>query len=473
MSGAGEHAAFLSTLAGLVSPANVLADPDLMAGYLSEPRGLYHGRALAVVRPGSTAEVAAVVKACAAARVPIVPQGGNTGLVGGQTPDGGGAAIVLSLRRMNRVREIDPLTDTMIVEAGVTLAEAQAAAQGADRLFPLSLASEGTCTIGGNLSTNAGGVAVLAYGNARDLATGLEVVLADGRIVEALSKLRKDNTGYDLKNLFIGAEGTLGIITAAALKLFPNPRSRATAFVGLADPTKALAFFRLARAALGQTVTSFELIPRIALDFVLAHAPGSRDPLTERHAWYVLIEAASQVSSGLDEALTALLADAFERGLIEDASIAATLEQRKAFWTLRENLSEVQKFEGGSIKHDVSVPVGAVPEFLAEATVAVERFLPGARVVPFGHMGDGNIHFNVSQPVGADRGAFLAKWEETNALVHGIVARYSGSFSAEHGIGQMKREGLARAKDPVALDLMRRIKATLDPDGILNPGKVL
>jgi FAD/FMN-containing dehydrogenase len=451
----------------------LLADPDLMAGYLSEPRGLYHGRALAVVRPGSTAEVAAVVKACAAARVPIVPQGGNTGLVGGQTPDAGGAAIVLSLRRMNRVREIDPLTDTMIVEAGVTLAEAQAAAQGADRLFPLSLASEGTCTIGGNLSTNAGGVAVLAYGNARDLATGLEVVLADGRIVEALSKLRKDNTGYDLKSLFIGAEGTLGIITAAALKLFPNPRSRATAFVGLADPTKALAFFRLARAALGQTVTSFELMPRIALDFVLAHAPGSRDPLTARHAWYVLIEAASQVASGLDEALTAVLADAHERGLIEDAAIAVTLEQRKAFWTLRENLSEVQKFEGGSIKHDVSVPVGAIPEFLAEATAAVERFLPGARVAPFGHMGDGNIHFNVSQPVGADKGAFLARWEETNALVHGIVARYSGSFSAEHGIGQMKREGLARAKDPVALDLMRRIKSTLDPDGILNPGKVL
>jgi FAD/FMN-containing dehydrogenase len=473
LSGAGERAAFLSTLARLVSPANVLADPDLMAGYLSEPRGLYYGRALAVVRPGSTAEVAAVVKACAAARVPIVPQGGNTGLVGGQTPDGGGAAIVLSLRRMNRVREIDPLTDTMIVEAGVTLGEAQAAAQGADRLFPLSLASEGTCTIGGNLSTNAGGVAVLAYGNARDLATGLEVVLADGRIVEALSKLRKDNTGYDLKNLFIGAEGTLGIITAAALKLFPNPRSRATAFVGLADPTKALAFFRLARASLGQTVTSFELMPRIALDFVLAHAPGSRDPLMARHAWYVLIEAASQVSSGLDEALTALLADAHERGLIEDAAIAATLEQRKAFWTLRENLSEVQKFEGGSIKHDVSVPVGAIPEFLAEATVAVERFLPGARVVAFGHMGDGNIHFNVSQPIGADRQAFLDRWDTMNEIVHGIVARLGGSYSAEHGVGQLKRGLLARWKDPASLAVMRQIKAALDPNGVMNPGKVL
>ena len=473
MSQAREQAELKSSLAAIVSPANVLADPEVMAGYLSEPRGLYHGRALAVVRPGSTAEVSAVVRACAAARTPIVPQGGNTGLVGGQTPDGGGAAIVLSLRRMNRIREIDPLTDTMIVDAGVTLAEAQAAAQSADRLFPLSLASEGTCTIGGNLSTNAGGVAVLAYGNARDLATGLEVVLADGRIVEALSKLRKDNTGYDLKNLFIGAEGTLGIITAAALKLFPNPRARATAFVGLASPSQALAFFRLARASLGQGVTSFELVPRIGIDFVLAHAAGTRDPLTSPHPWYVLIEAVSQVAEGLDEALTALLAAAFEQDLIADAAIAATLEQRKAFWRLRESLSEVQTHEGGSIKHDVSVPVGAVPEFLAEATAAVERFLPGARVVAFGHMGDGNIHFNVSQPVGANKVAYLGRWEAMNEVVHAIVARYSGSFSAEHGIGQLKREGLAQKKNPVALDVMRRIKAALDPDGILNPGKVL
>jgi FAD/FMN-containing dehydrogenase len=467
------HAEFLSSLAGLVGPGNVLADPDLMAGYLSEPRGLYHGRALAVVRPGSTAEVAAVVQACAAARVPIVPQGGNTGLVGAQTPDRSGAEIVLSLRRMNRIREIDPLTDTMTVEGGVTLAEAQAAAQGADRLFPLSLASEGTCTIGGNLSTNAGGVAVLAYGNARDLATGLEVVLADGRIVAALSKLRKDNSGYDLKNLFIGAEGTLGIITAAALKLFPNPRSRATAFVGVADPARALAFFRLARAALAQGVTSFELISRIGLDFVLAHAPGARDPLSRPHPWYVLVEAVSQAPEGLDEALTALLAAALERGSIVDAAVAATLEQRKSFWRLRESLSEVQTFEGGSIKHDVSVPLGSVPEFIAETTAAVERFLPGARVVAFGHMGDGNIHFNVSQPIGADKKAYLARWEAMNAVVHDIVARYSGSFSAEHGIGQLKREGLAHKKDPVALDVMRKIKATLDPLGIMNPGKVL
>jgi len=468
-----QRAEFLGALARIVSPANVLTDPDRIAGNLIEPRGLYHGRALALVRPASTAEVAEVVAACAALRVALVPQGGNTGLVGGQIPDASGDEIVLSLQRMKRIREIDPLTDTMIVEAGVTLAEAQAAAEGADRLFPLSLASEGTCTIGGNLSTNAGGVAVLAYGNARDMATGLEVVLADGRIVNALSKLRKDNTGYDLKNLFIGAEGTLGIITAAALKLFPNPRSRATAFVGLADPSKALALLRLAREAVGQGVVSFELMPRIAVDFVLAHVKAARDPLRARHAWYVLIEAASQVASGLEDVMAAMLADAHERGLVEDAAIASTLDQRAAFWRLRESISEVQKFEGGSIKHDVSVPLGAAPEFLSEATGAVERFAPGARVVAFGHMGDGNIHFNVSQPVGSDAKAFLDQWEAMNAVVHGIVARYAGSFSAEHGIGQLKRDLLARAKDPVALDVMRRIKATLDPLGILNPGKVL
>ncbi len=467
------QAEFLESLAAIVSRANVLTGPETMAGHLAEPRGLYHGRALAVVRPGSTEEVAAVVRACAAARVPIVPQGGNTGLVGGQTPDLGGEAVIVSLRRVNRVREIDPLTDTMTVEAGVTLAEAQDAAQGADRLFPLSLASEGSCTIGGNLSTNAGGVAVLAYGNARDLVTGVEVVLPDGRIVHALSKLRKDNTGYDLKHLFMGAEGTLGIITAAALKLFPNPRARETAFAGLTDPGKALAFFRLARAALGQSVSSFEIMPRIALEFVTKHLAGARDPLGEPHAWYVLIEASSQVAGGLEDAMTSLLGEALERELIEDAALAATLDQRKAFWTLRESLSDIQKLEGGSIKHDVSVPLGTVPEFLAEATAAVEAFEPGARVVPFGHLGDGNIHFNVSQPIGADKAAYLAKWEAMNEIVHAIVARYAGSFSAEHGIGQLKRELLANAKDPVALDVMRKIKAALDPLGIMNPGKVL
>jgi FAD/FMN-containing dehydrogenase len=468
-----DTAAPLEALARLVGASHVLADPALIAVNLEEPRGLYRGKALAVVRPADVGEVAAVVAYCNASRIALVPQGGNTGLVGGQTPDASGCQIVLSLQRLKRIREIDPLADAMIVEAGVTLAEAQAAAAGADRLFPLSLASEGSCTVGGNLSTNAGGVAVLAYGNARDLTTGLEVVLADGRIVNTLSKLRKDNTGYDLKNLFIGAEGTLGVITAAALKLFARPRSRATAFVGLADPEEALALLQLARERIGQGVTSFELMPRIGLDFSLAYLPGSRDPLGERHAWYVLIEASSQVEGGLEEAMTDLLGEALERGVIEDASLAASLDQREAFWSIREALSDAQKPQGGSIKHDVSVPVGAVPAFLSEANAAVEAFMPGARVVAFGHLGDGNIHFNVSQPLGADKGAFLAQWSAMNAIVHEIVARRSGSISAEHGIGQLKRELLAQTKDPVALDLMRRIKATFDPNGILNPGKVL
>ena len=467
------EAQVLAALQRAVGPGNVLIETGMVAGYLTEPRGLYAGRALAVVRPGTTEEVAEVVKICAAARVAIVPQGGNTGLVGGQIPDDSGRQVVVSLQRMKRIREIDPLTDTITVEAGLTLAEAQAAADSADRLFPLSLASEGACTIGGNLAANAGGTAVLAFGNARELTVGVEVVLADGRIVNALSKLRKDNTGYDLKDLFVGSEGTLGIITAAALKLFPKPRSRVTAFIGLADPQQALALFRLAREKLGQSVVSFELMKRVALEFVLKHGEGARDPLGEPHAWYVLLEAAAQVEGGLDEAVEAVLAEGLERELIADAAIAATLEQRNDFWRLRELVSETQKFEGGSIKHDVSVPVGVVPEFLERGTAAVEAFLPGARVVPFGHMGDGNIHFNVSQPVGADKAAYLELWEPMNEVVHALVAELHGSFSAEHGIGRLKRDLLARAKDPVALDVMRRIKAALDPEGLLNPGKVL
>ena len=465
--------ALLADLSAIVGAANVLVDPEMILGNLTEPRGLYTGRALAVVRPGSTAEVSAVVKACAAAKVAIVPQGGNTGLVGGQIPDESGGEIVLSLRRMKRIREVDPLTDTMIVEAGLTLIEAQQAAESADRLFPLSLASEGACTIGGNLAANAGGTAVLAFGNARELTVGVEVVLADGAVVNALSKLRKDNTGYDLKDLFVGSEGTLGIITAAALKLFPRPRSRVTAFIGLTDPSHALKLFRLARDRLGQNVVTFELMKRIALDFVLKHGTNVRDPLERPHAWYVLLEAASQVEGGLEEAVEGLLGEALEGEWIEDAALAATLEQRNDFWRLREYISDLQKPEGGSIKHDVSVPLGVVPEFIEQATAAVEAFLPGVRVVPFGHMGDGNIHFNVSQPLGADAAAFLARWEEVNEIVHGIVAEMSGSFSAEHGIGRLKRDLLAKAKDPAALEVMRRVKAALDPQGIMNPGKVL
>jgi FAD/FMN-containing dehydrogenase len=463
----------LTGLAQIVGAAHVVTDPDLIAGHVVEPRGLYRGKALALIRPASTQETAQAVALCNRLRAPLVPQGGNTGLVGGQTPDSTGSEIILSLRRMSRIREVDPDANVMIAEAGVTLANAQAAAQEVDRLFPLSLASEGSCTIGGNLSTNAGGVAVIAYGNARDLAVGLEVVLADGRVINGLSKLRKDNSGYDLKNLFVGAEGTLGIVTAAALKLFPNPRSRATAFVGLSDPARALRLLKTAHQFAGGGVTSFELIPRIGIDFVLTHARGARDPLASPHAWYVLVEIFSQMATGADKAMSSMLEQALEEGVVQDATIAASHEQRQAFWLLRESLSEVQGHEGGSIKHDISVPVGATPDFLARATQAVEAFMPGARVVAFGHLGDGNIHFNISQPIGGDKTVFLAQWKAMNEVVHDVVAQLHGSISAEHGIGQLKRELLNKTKDPVALDVMRAIKSLLDPHGILNPGKVL
>ncbi|MBY6242053.1 FAD-binding oxidoreductase [Methylosinus sp. Sm6] len=444
-----------------------------MVAYVKEPRDAYHGRALCVVRPRSAEEVAAVLALCHDAAVGVVPQGGNTGLVGGQTPDESGAQIILSLQRLDRIREVDPASDTMTVEAGVVLARAQEAAEQAGRYFPLSLAAEGSCTIGGNLATNAGGVHVIAYGTARDLALGVEVALADGRLLSNLSKLRKDNTGYDLTHLFIGSEGTLGIITAATLKLFPLPRSRATSLVGLADPRAALALLSLAKARAGSALVAFEIIPRIGVEFVLRHQPGARDPLAGAHRWYALIELASPAESGTEELLTELLGEALERGVAEDAALAATLEQRAGLWRLRETLPEAQKPEGGSIKHDVSVPIESIPAFLAEAEALVLRQAPGARPVPFGHMGDGNIHYNISQPEGADRAAFLARRDEMNELVHGLVRKYSGSISAEHGVGRLKRELLQKVKDPVALDLMRAIKQALDPKGVLNPGKLL
>jgi FAD/FMN-containing dehydrogenase len=464
--------AALAALEGIVGARHVLTDPALFAGALVEPRGLYRGKALAFVRPGTTREVAGIAAFCNEARIGIVPQGGNTGLVGGQTPDLSGDQIILSTHRLKAIREVDPLADVMICEAGVTLADAQAAALAADRLFPLSLAAEGTCTIGGNVSTNAGGVTVIAYGNTRDLVTGVEAVLADGRVIHGLSKLRKDNTGYDVKSLFIGSEGTLGVVTAASLRLFPNPRARATAFVGLASPEHALDLLHLARERLGGGVTSFELIGRTAHHITVRNGLA-RAPLKGPHAWYVLAEASSQSALGLDEAFAGALEAALERGIIEDAAIAASLEQRHEFWRLRESIPEAQIREGGSIKHDVSVAVGTVPAFIDEATRAVEAFEPGARVVAFGHLGDGNIHFNVSQPVGADKARFLARWDAMNEIVHGVVARLGGSFSAEHGVGRLKRDLLARTKDPASLAVMRQIKAALDPNGVMNPGKIL
>ncbi|MDB5596647.1 MAG: linked oxidase domain protein [Hyphomicrobiales bacterium] len=463
----------IERLAAIVGTKHVMTDEGDMGAYLTEPRDLYAGRARCVVRPGTTAEVAAILALCNETNTRIVPQGGNTGLVGGQIPGTSGDEIVLSLKRMDKVRELDTASNTMVVEAGMTLLRVQEEADKADRLFPLSLASEGSCTIGGNLATNAGGTAVLAYGNARDLVTGLEIVLADGRVLTNLSKLKKDNTGYDLKHLFMGSEGTLGIITAAVLKLFPKPRSTETAFIGLTDPDKALALFTMAQKVAGGDVKTFELMPRIGIEFVLRHGPGTREPLSEPHDWYVLLELASQSEEGLPERMMALLESAMEDGLIDDAAVAASLDQRKDFWKLRELLSDVQKLEGGSIKHDVSVPVAQVPQFLREVKAVLDVQMAGARPVPFGHLGDGNIHYNISQPIGGDKQAFLDRWSEANDIVHGIVAQHQGSISAEHGIGLMKRDLLPGVKDPVAMEVMRAIKKTLDPKGILNPGKVL
>ncbi len=466
-------ASILDDMAAIVGAKNIVTDADAMVPYLKEWRDLFRGKAQAIVRPGSTAEVAEIVKLAARTGTRLVPQGGNTGLVGGQIPIAEGREIVLSLQRMDRVRSLDTDSDTMTVEAGLTLQKAQEAAEAAGRLFPLSLASEGSCTIGGNLSTNAGGTAVLAYGNARELCMGLEVVLADGRIWNGLRQLRKDNTGYDLKNLFIGAEGTLGIITAAVLKLFPQPAARATAFLAVPDPEAALALLNAAKAGAGGTLTTFELMSRLGVEFVLRHAAGGRDPLSEPSPWYVLMEVSAQSASGLDEAVEAFLGEALENGLVTDAALAGSLSQRADFWKLREMLSEVQTYEGGSIKHDVSVPLHAVPAFIARASEAVTAMVPGCRPLPVGHMGDGNIHFNVSQPVGADKAGFIARWEDMNTAVHAIVSEMHGSISAEHGIGRLKRDLLPGVKDPVELALMKTLKATLDPQGILNPGAVL
>ena len=454
----------------VVGDKYAVTDAADIAPYLTEERDLFHGRSPLVLRPGSTAEVSAICKIASEHRIALVPQGGNTGLVGGQTPHNG--EVVVSMRRLDKIREIDAASNTMTCEAGVVLQVAQQKAAEIDRLFPLSLGAEGSCTIGGNLSTNAGGTAALAYGVAREMALGLEVVLADGRILNLLSKLKKDNTGYDLRNLFIGAEGTLGFITAATLKLFPKPRAIETAFVGLQSPAEALKLLTLSQGIAAGGLTSFELLADIAVDFSVRHGIDVRNPMAGRHPWYVLME----LSSSRDDArgaLESILAQALEDGILDDAVIAASLSQRQAFWKLRDEMSAAQKPEGGSIKHDVSVPVAAVPAFIAEADAAVVKLIPGSRPVPFGHLGDGNIHYNVSQPVGGNAADFLARWHEVNAVVFEIVMRMGGSISAEHGIGVLKRDELPDVKDKVAIELMRGIKAMLDPQGIMNPGKVL
>jgi FAD/FMN-containing dehydrogenase len=463
--------ALLARFAAIVGDKFAITDPDLKAPYLHEMRNLFQGHTPMVLRPGSVAEVSAILKLASDTATAIVPQGGNTGLVGGQIPHHN--EIVLSLNRLDHIREVDPTSNTITCEAGVTLQRAREAAAAVDRLYPQLLPSEGTCTIGGNLSTNAGGTAALAYGIARSHALGLEVVLADGRVLNNLNKLKKDNTGYDLKNLFIGAEGTLGIITAAVLRLVPRPRAIETAFAGIASPEAALELLGIAQERAGNDITSFELMTRQGIELVLEHGAGCRDPLGKPYSWYVLIELSSQQREGARDVLEEILSEGMERGLVLDAAIADSLEQAKAFWRIREMFGEVQGYAGGSIKHDVSVPVAAVPEFIEEANAAVLALIPGARPLPFGHLGDGNIHYNVSQPIGADKAEYLKRWDEVNAVVFAVVKKFGGSISAEHGVGVMKRDLLPSVKDPVALDLMRSIKHLLDPNGILNPGKVL
>ncbi|WFU34857.1 FAD-binding oxidoreductase [Bradyrhizobium brasilense] len=460
----------LEKFRAIVGAKYAMTDAADIKPYVTEERDLFHGRSPLVLRPGSTAEVAAICKLATEHRIALVPQGGNTGLVGGQTPHNG--EVVVSLRRLDKIRDIDVESNTMTCEAGVVLQIAQQKAAEVDRLFPLSLGAEGSCTIGGNLSTNAGGTGALAYGVAREMALGVEVVLADGRVLNALSKLKKDNTGYDLRNLFIGAEGTLGIITAATLKLFPRPRAVETAYVGLASPAAALKLLSISRDQAAGALTSFELLADVAVDFSIRHGIDIRDPLESKHPWYVLMELSSSRDDARDT-LEAILAQGMEDSIVDDAVIAANLSQRQAFWKLRDEMSAAQKPEGGSIKHDISVPVAAVPAFIEEANAAVVKLIPGSRPVPFGHLGDGNIHYNVSQPVGANAADFLARWHDVNAVVFEIVLRMGGSISAEHGIGVLKRDELPDVKDKVAIELMRQVKAMLDPLGIMNPGKVL
>ena len=458
----------LNRLAAVVGEAHAIRNSAEMDGYMREWRQIWTGRSPLVLRPRSTDEVSRILAIANETRTPIVPQGGNTGLCGGQIPTDAGNEVVLSLDRMTRILDVDPADNTITVEAGAVLKSVQDAADALDRLFPLSLASEGSCRIGGNLSTNAGGLNVIAYGNTRDLCLGLEVVLADGRVWNGLKRLRKDNTGYDLRDLFIGAEGTLGVITAAVMKLFPKPKSRETAFIAVPSPQAAVDLLSLAQEMSGNRVVGFELIADIALQFSIRHA-GVRHPLSDVSPWYVLAELSDPVRG----AMMTIFEAAMERGLVTDAALAQSDVQRANFWTARELISESQKPEGGSIKHDVSVPVSKVPQFLVEADAAVARLVPGARFVSFGHLGDGNIHYNISQPVGMDKAAFLDMWNEMNDVVFDVVGRFDGSISAEHGIGRLKAHRMAEIKSAVELDMMRGLKRMLDPNNILNPGRVL
>ena len=467
-------AAALDRIKAIVGDKGWSTAPETVDPLLTDQRGHFTGKCAMLVRPGSTEEVAQVIAACAEHGVAVVPQGGNTSLCGAATPHADGHEILLNLSRLDRIRDIDPLNYTITVEAGCILQNIQQAAAEVDRLFALSLGAEGSCEIGGNLSTNAGGIHVLRYGNTRDLVLGLEVVLPSGEIWNGLRRLRKDNTGYDLKHLFVGAEGTLGVITAAVMKLFPLPKDIQTCFAAVRDLDTVIELLARARAASGDAITSFEMMRRFGIDLSLKHLPGLVDPLQEKYELYALIEfSGARADSGMAENMEAMLASAFEDGLVLDAAVAQSDSQRQNFWRIREGITEAQSLEGGSIKHDISVPVSRIPEFVRKATAAVEEFMPGIRPCTFGHAGDGNLHFNFSQPETMDRDAFLAKWYDVNRIVHDIVVGMDGSISAEHGIGQLKREELRHYKAELDLDLMRKIKAAIDPQGLLNPGKLL
>jgi FAD/FMN-containing dehydrogenase len=466
-------ATLLERLAGIVGEAHVLSAAGDLEPFIVDWRGNYRGIARAVVQPASTAEVSAVVRACAEAGAPIVPQGGNTGLCGGAVPHATGDEIVLSLTRMKRVRALDAANATITVESGLPLAGVQEAAADAGLFFPLSLASEGSCTIGGNLSTNAGGTAVLRFGNTRDLTLGIEAVLADGSVFDGLRGLRKDNTGYDLKQLFIGAEGTLGIVTAAVLKLFPMPRTQVTALAAIASVADAVALLARLKGTLADRLVGFEVMSAFSLALSRKHHPGSPE-LLGGHPWYALIQVdESAADAPLQEAVEAALGDAVEAGIVVDVAIAQSQDQAKRLWALRENISEAQRKEGPNIKHDISLPVSAIPSFMAECEAALMAAFPSARLVVFGHLGDGNLHYNLSAAEGVDARGFMDNAYAVNRIVHDLVARHGGSFSAEHGVGQLKREDLLRYKSPVEVALMRAVKSAFDPKGIMNPGKVL
>ena len=467
--------ATISRLGAAVGAQSIFTDAADLEPYINDWRGIYHGAAAAVVRPANVEQVAAIVKICAETRTPLVPQGGNTGMCGATVPDARLNPVVIALGRMNRIRNVDALNNTMTVEAGCVLANIQQAAVDANRLFPLSLGAEGSCQIGGNLSTNAGGVNVLRYGNTRDLVLGLEAVLPDGRIWNGLRSLRKDNTGYDLKHLFIGAEGTLGIITAAVLKLFPKPSATATTWLAVPSPDAALNLFSLLRQHFGDRINAFELISRACLELVMKHIPGVRDPLNAPHQWYVLTELGdSSPGDTLRVALESALEKAMTQGLVSDAMLAENNSQSQALWRIRESIPEAARSESGMLyRHDIAVAVGEIPAFIRDGQAALEKHFKGTHIICFGHLGDGNLHYNTYVEGRLRSDAAAREAHDVTTVIYDIVKQYKGSFSAEHGIGIAKVAELVRYKDPVEIDLMRTVKRALDPQGIMNPGKVL